>query len=361
MNPEFWRNKKVFLTGHTGFKGGWLSSLLSHFGASLYGVSLPPPKDSPSLFTAANISSLFERSSFVDIRQEAELTLELQASNPEVVFHLAAQPLVRASYDDPLFTYQTNVIGTANLLEAVRKTQSVKVVVLITTDKVYENKESATGYIETDRLGGSDPYSSSKACAELLVAAYRSSFFSNNSNSRVKLITVRAGNVIGGGDWGVDRLIPDAIRAVQSGNELVIRNPSSVRPWQHVLDPLRGYLMVAERSYRGNENVLAAEWNFGPKDEAQRTVEEVLLALRGEGELPFFWRQDSSEQPHETKMLKIDPSKAERELDWTSLLDFQNSLLWTREWYKSWLTVSGSAAKITTTQIEQFLKLSPRL
>ena len=245
MNPAFWNNKSVFLTGHTGFKGGWIASWLSNMGAKVYGYALTPPT-TPNFFTETNLSDYLEQSIIGDIRDQDKLTKSLKATSPDLVIHMAAQPLVRESYIAPVDTYATNVMGTVNLLEAIRQTDSVQAVINITTDKCYENKEWKWAYRENDLLGGYDAYSSSKACSEIITSAYRKSFLEELG---VHIATVRAGNVIGGGDWADDRLIPDLLRSIDSGNTLQIRSPKAVRPWQHVLEPLSGYLMLAEALY----------------------------------------------------------------------------------------------------------------
>lgn len=316
IDKNFWFGKRVFLTGHTGFKGGWLSIWLKSMGSIVTGYSLPP-NTNPSLFDKAGISDLVERSIFGDIRDLDQLRNALVAAAPEIVIHMAAQALVRDSYSSPIETYATNVMGTANLLESVRSCPSVKSVLIITTDKCYENKEWVWGYRENEALGGYDPYSSSKACAELVTSAYQNSFFPHSSYGEhgIAIASARAGNVIGGGDWSKDRLIPDAIRALESNKTLMIRNPSATRPWQHVLEPLSGYLTLSEKLYsQGVE--YASAWNFGPRDTDVKTVREVvdLLAKKFSGK--FRWEHEMTLQVHEANLLKLDCSKAQSYLNW---------------------------------------------
>jgi len=293
---KFWSGRRVFLTGHTGFKGGWLALWLGKLGAQVTGYSLEPPTK-PSLFELARVAES-ARSVIADVRDIAKLEQTMAAARPEVVFHLAAQSLVRQSYTDPVGTYATNVVGTANVLDIVRRTRSVKAVVNVTSDKCYENRESASGYRESDRLGGHDPYSNSKACAELVTQAFRDSFFApgNSTGSRVALASARAGNVIGGGDWATDRLLPDFVRAILEKRPVRIRHPEAVRPWQHVLDPLAGYLRLAERLAVEGER-WAEGWNFGPEESDARNVRwmvERLTQLWGDG---ASWEFDNAAHP----------------------------------------------------------------
>lgn len=329
----FWKDKRVFVTGHTGFKGSWLSLWLCELGARVKGFALEPPT-TPSLFVVSEVAHGLQ-SVTGDINDFSQLQRELHEQRPEIVFHLAAQPLVRASYEDPLGTFQANVMGTANLLEAVRTCGSVRAVVVITTDKCYENREWAWPYRETDVLGGHDPYSSSKACAELVVSAFRKSYFSADTYDRhgVCLASARAGNVIGGGDWARDRLIPDIIRAFSDGQPVEIRNPASVRPWQHVLEPLRGYLMLAEQLYGGRTD-LATAWNFGPNISDAKPVEWIVTAASkfwGQG---ASWTSAHTGDIHEAQVLKLDWSKAAQELRWTPALTLEEALKLTLSWYK---------------------------
>lgn len=271
MNPDFWAGKKVFLTGHTGFKGGWLSLWLQSLGAEVHGYALNPPTE-PNLFTVAKVGQGMVSSTIADIRDASALAQAMEIVQPDIVFHLAAQPLVRYSYAEPTETYATNVMGTVNLFEVIRKTSTVRAALNITTDKCYENREWLKPYREDEPLGGYDPYSSSKACSELVTAAYRQSFF---TESGVAVASARAGNVIGGGDWAQDRLIPDFLRAIDSNKPLVVRAPNAIRPWQHVLEPLSGYLTLAERLFVDGAD-FAEAWNFGPADEDARNVEWIV-------------------------------------------------------------------------------------
>src|SRR5579884_2241222 len=346
-----WQGRRVFLTGHTGFKGGWLALWLAKLGAKICGYSLDPVTQ-PNLFTAANVSKVLQdkRGNLLD---RSQLSMELTNFAPDVVFHLAAQPLVRHSYVDPLETYATNVMGTAHLLEAVRKTPSVRAVVCVTTDKCYENKEWVWPYRETDPLGGHDPYSSSKACAEIVSAAYRSSFFS--LEHRVALATARAGNVIGGGDWSADRLVPDLIRGFQSKTPVLIRRPKAVRPWQHVLEPVFGYVLLAEKLLSG-EQQYASAWNFGPGDDGAWTVEQIadhLAAAWGPG---AGWVRDTDAGVHEAGILRLDASKARTELGWHPRLSIEEALDWTIDWYQGWHQGQDMHQK-TLDQIEKYENL----
>ncbi|WP_374088712.1 CDP-glucose 4,6-dehydratase [Methylomicrobium lacus] len=310
INPGFWRGKRIFLTGHTGFKGGWLALWLQELGASVFGYALNP-STTPNLFTVANVGQALAASTIADIRDSSRLEKAMHAAQPDLVFHLAAQPLVRHSYADPVETYAINVMGTVNVLEAVRKTPSVRAVINVTTDKCYENQEWLWAYRENEPMGGHDPYSSSKACAELVTSAYRRSFL---SEAGVALASVRSGNVIGGGDWSNDRLIPDILRAFDAGQTVVIRSPNSVRPWQYVLEPLAGYLMLGKKLYEDRDN-FAEAWNFGPSDEEARSVQWIVEHLVA-GRPGANWQVDLSAQPHEAAFLKLDSSKARSKLGW---------------------------------------------
>ena len=334
MNPDFWRNKRVFLTGHTGFKGSWMSLWLQRLGAELTGYALLPPTV-PSLFEEGRVGEGMH-SIIGDIRDLSALQDALKVAQPEIVIHMAAQPLVRYSYSNPVETYQTNVMGTVHLLEAVRHVPGVKAVVNITTDKCYENREWVWGYRENEPMGGYDPYSNSKGCAELVSAAYRSSFFNANEYSKhgVAVATVRAGNVIGGGDWAQDRLIPDIVAAFQNGKTVNIRNPHAIRPWQHVLEPLRGYLTLAQHLYEEGP-AYAEGWNFGPNDEDAKPVGwivEKMADMWGDG---ADWQVDTAEHPHEASYLKLDISKARSRLNWHPVLHLEDSLKYIIDWTKA--------------------------
>jgi CDP-glucose 4,6-dehydratase len=351
VNSDFWRDKKVFLTGHTGFKGGWLALWLQAMGAKVTGYALSPPTE-PNFFTVAGVEQGLARHIIGDIRDADCLTSALQTAQADIVLHLAAQPLVRYSYVQPVETYQTNVIGTVNVLEAVRATPSVKVVVNITTDKCYDNKEWLWGYRENEALGGFDPYSSSKACAELVTAAYRQSFLQAQG---VAVASARAGNVIGGGDWAADRLIPDFLRAIDAGQSLIIRSPNAIRPWQHVLEPLSGYLLLAEKLFTAGESYAEA-WNFGSDDSDAKPVRwilEQLALLRPD----LMWQCDTARQPHEAHYLKLDSSKAKQRLNWQPRWQLATSLAKTVAWHEAWR--GGEAMRaVSLAQIDSFLRSS---
>jgi CDP-glucose 4,6-dehydratase len=348
-----WSGKRVLITGHTGFKGGWLSLWLQLKGAEVCGVALPP-LPGPNLFEDAGVASGM-CSVVGDIRNVDLLTHLFAEHRPEVVFHLAAQSLVRNSYVDPLGTYSTNVMGTANVLEAARKTDGVRAVVAITTDKCYENREWDWPYRESDRLGGYDPYSSSKASAELVVSAYRNSFFNPAEYGRhgVALATARAGNVIGGGDWAEERLIPDMMRAFMAGDPVRIRNPHAVRPWQYVLEPLRGYLALAESLCEGVANGQA--WNFGPEPSDARPVEWIVRELAGIWGEGARWELEQAAQPHETQTLRLDCSKAAAHLGWRPELRLRDALSMTAAWYRENMK-GGEMRAFTCSQIRNYEK-----
>lgn len=335
VKGDFWQGRRVFLTGHTGFKGGWLALWLHGLGARTTGFALEPPT-LPSLFRMAGVDAVLEDRRG-DIRDPAAVAAAMRAAAPEIVFHLAAQPLVRLSYQEPVATFATNVMGTAHLLEAVRQTPSVRAVVIVTSDKCYENREWVWGYRENDPMGGHDPYSASKGCTELLTAAWQRSFFpvARLAEHRVAVASVRAGNVIGGGDWAADRLVPDAMRAFLAGETVRIRNPQAVRPWQHVLEPLSGYLAVAEALCGPEAADFAQSWNFGPGPEAEQTVGTVvsrLGALWGDGAV---WSLDDGPHPHEAGWLALDSAKARRLLGWTPRWSLDQALEATVAWYRA--------------------------
>jgi CDP-glucose 4,6-dehydratase len=343
-----WKGRRVFVTGHTGFKGGWLCLWLQSLGADVHGYALPPPTD-PDLFSVAGVERGMASHTVADIRDYDCLSAALERARPECVFHLAAQPLVRYSYQQPVETYSTNVMGTVHLLEAVRATPGVKAVVVITSDKCYENQERSDGYREHDPMGGRDPYSSSKGCAELVTAAYRQAFL---AEAGVSVATARAGNVIGGGDWSTDRLVPDFLRAIDSGNPLFIRSPQSIRPWQHVLEPLSGYLALAER-LSADGAAVAEAWNFGPADHDAQTVQwivEYLASRRPE----LSWTHDTSPQPHEARYLKLDSSQARLRLGWKSRWRLEEALDKTLDWHQAWRRGDDMRA-MTIAQITEYL------
>lgn len=347
VNPAFWRNRRIFLTGHTGFKGGWLSLWLQSMGAEVHGYALAPKTES-NLFVEANVAQGMASSVVADIRDADSLRDAMREARPDIVLHLAAQPLVRYSYANPVETYATNVMGTVHMLEAVRATPGVGAVVNVTTDKCYENREWIWGYRENEAMGGHDPYSSSKACAELVTSAYRRSFL---DPAGVPVASARAGNVIGGGDWAEDRLIPDFLRALDEGEVLKIRSPRSIRPWQHVLEPLAGYLMLAERLH-GEGMGFAEAWNFGPADEDARTVKWIVERL-AEMQENVEWESDDAPALHEANFLKLDSSKARGLLGWQPKWRLQTALQKTLEWHQAWRNGEDMRA-VSLTQIRQY-------
>jgi len=351
----FYKGKKVLITGHTGFKGSWLSAWLTELGANVIGYSFEPPTK-PSMFKAMDLQDKITHI-IGDVRDEEHLLAVFNKYQPEFVFHLAAQPIVRLSYEEPRLTYETNVMGTVNVLEAIRKTKSVKVGVIITSDKCYENKEWVYGYRESDPMGGYDPYSSSKGCAELVVSTYRHSFFSPEryNKHKVALSSVRAGNVIGGGDWGQDRLVPDCIRALSERKAIEIRNPNAIRPWQHVLEPLSGYLLLGLKMYQEGDKYACA-WNFGPPDSDIITVEEIvkkIISYWGDGK---YKTEVSSKNPHEARLLKLDCSKAHSLLGWNPVYNVDETLKETVEWYKIYYTRDKNMSNLTSNQIREYEK-----
>ena len=334
MNAAFWQGKRVFLTGHTGFKGGWLSLWLQQLGAEVTGYALEAPT-TPSLFEVANVARGMV-SIIGDVRDGEALKHAMAQARPEIVIHMAAQPLVRYSYVNPVETYATNVMGVVNLLEAVRATPGVRSVVNVTSDKCYENREWPWGYRENEAMGGYDPYSNSKGCAELVTAGYRSSFFNAEKYAEhgIALGSGRAGNVIGGGDWAMDRLIPDMLRAIGAGQPVMIRNPHSIRPWQHVLEPLSGYLTLAEKLY--TEGPVHAEgWNFGPHDTDAKPVEWIIERMTQEWGAGASWSLDGQNHPHEATYLKLDCSKARGQLGWHPRWDIGQAIAKIVEWHKA--------------------------
>jgi CDP-glucose 4,6-dehydratase len=356
MKPAFWRDKRVLLTGHTGFKGSWLSLWLQSLGAQVTGYALAPPTK-PSLFEIAEVAQGMT-SVIGDIRDLYKLQEVFVEHCPEIVIHMAAQPLVRYSYQNPVETYSTNVMGTVHLLEAVRNTPGVKAVVNITTDKCYENREWLWGYRENEPMGGFDPYSNSKGCAELVSAAYRSSFFNadNYAQHGIAIATVRAGNVIGGGDWAQDRLIPDILSAFEQGRKVDIRNPHAVRPWQHVMEPLSGYLTLAEQLFEHGPS-FGEGWNFGPNDEDAKPVGwivEQMAALWGGG---ANWQIDTGEHPHEAHYLKLDISKARSRLDWHPALRLQDALALIIDWSKQ-RQAGANMRQLTIAQLQTYQALT---
>lgn len=352
MNENFWRGKRVFLTGHTGFKGSWLSLGLQSMGSEVTGYALQPPT-SPSLYEIGRVAEGMH-SIIADIRDATTLANALQAAKADIVIHMAAQALVRQSYVDPLGTYATNVMGTAHLLDAVRQVKSVRAVVNVTSDKCYENREWVWGYRENEAMGGFDPYSSSKGCAELVTAAYRNSYFpiARYGDHGVAIATARAGNVIGGGDWAADRLIPDILRALSEGKPAIVRNPNAVRPWQHVLEPLSGYLLLAQALFEEGEKYAGA-WNFGPADEDAQPVSCIadrLTALWGGG---AHWITVENTGGHEANQLRLDCTKARQQLRWKPRWNLEKSLTSIVGWHRAFIQGSAMDA-ITHRQIQEF-------
>lgn len=352
---KFWNGKKVFMTGHTGFKGSWMSLWLQSLGADLCGFSLPAPTE-PNLFTVANVAEGMT-SIEGDIRDLDSLQKAMVDHQPDIVIHMAAQPLVRYSYQHPVETYATNVMGTVHVLEAMRHVDSARVGVMITTDKCYENKEWVWGYREDEPMGGHDPYSSSKGCAELVVSAYRDSFFSpaTYDQHKVAIASARAGNVIGGGDWALDRLIPDIMRAIQEGRPVLIRSPHATRPWQHVLEPIGGYMCLAEQLWHSGADC-AEGWNFGPTDDDAKPVSwivERLTQMWGDG---ASWEVDGGNHPHEANYLKLDCSKAKARLGWTPRTSLATALEWIVEFYQAYQN-NGDMRSLTLDQIQRFQNL----
>lgn len=353
MNGDFWTGKRVLITGHTGFKGSWMSLCLQRMGTQVIGYALAPHTQ-PNLFEVADIAKGMQASLCGDIRDLGSLKKVILQYKPEIVIHMAAQALVRYAYQNPVETYATNVLGTVHVMEAIRQCGGVKVLINVTSDKCYDNKESMLGYRETDPMGGFDPYSSSKGCAELVTSAYRNSFFSTKSYARhgVAVASVRAGNVIGGGDWAKDRLIPDCMRMIAAGDPVVIRNPKTIRPWQYVLEPIYGYLTLAEKLWdRGPQ--YAEAWNFGPDDNDAQPVSWIvdqLIQLWGQGPR---WEMDKRDQPHETACLKLDCSKANTRLGWKPRLHLSFALEWIVEWYQNYFN-KGEMRQFTELQISRF-------
>ena len=348
FNINFWYGKRVFLTGHTGFKGSWLSLWLQSLGAEVHGLALLPPT-TPNLFDVAQVAKGLASNTFGDIRDLATVHKAIQSSKPDIVFHMAAQPLVRLSYAEPVETYATNVMGLVHVLEAARQVESVKSIVVVTTDKCYENKEWVWGYREVEQMGGHDPYSNSKGCAELITSAYRLSFLQPQGKA---VASARAGNVIGGGDWATDRLIPDILRAFEQNQPAVIRNPQAIRPWQHVLEPLSGYLSLAEHLYIQGQ-AFAEGWNFGPKDDDARPVKwivEKMVSAWGQG---ASWQQDVGQQPHEANYLKLDISKVKARLGWQPRWPLAIALEHINSWHRAWLD-HENMNQMCLTQIQDY-------
>lgn len=344
LSSSFWSDKRVLITGHTGFKGGWLSIWLQRLAANVAGYALPAATE-PSLFELANVSAGM-RSELGDIRDLEHLSQLVSEFRPDIIFHLAAQALVRPSYADPIETFSTNVLGTANILEAARQCDSVHAVVNVTTDKCYENLERQEGYREEEPLGGHDPYSSSKGCAELITSSYRRSF-------ALAVASARAGNVIGGGDWAEDRLLPDMMRSFMAGEKVAIRNPTSTRPWQHVLEPLHGYMMLAERLYNDSSSYAEA-WNFGPDADDAKPVEWLADHVCGLWGTSASWSNESdNNQPHEAGFLRLNCDKAKTRLGWQPRINLERALAWTIDWYQCFQR-GADMRELTENQISNY-------
>jgi len=348
MNKDFWSNKNVFITGHTGFKGSWLSIWLAELGANVTGYSLPP-RTNPSMFVSLDLEKKIN-TIFGDIKDYEKLKNQIILAKPEIIIHLAAQALVLDSYKNPIDTFETNLMGTVNILDAIRDSSSVKVFINVTSDKCYENKEKLDSFKEGDAMGGIDPYSASKACSELITSSYRSSFF----NGGVAIATARAGNVIGGGDWASNRIIPDFIKKTNQKQKLAIRNPTAIRPWQFVLEPLNGYLILAEKLFL-NGSSYAEAWNFGPDNQDDKSVEWLISEFdkkyTGGGNVKI---DENSDLPHEANYLKLDCSKSRKRLNWTPKLAIEKTLLMTSAWYKNFYKENQDMHSFTVEQIKQF-------
>ena len=356
---SFWHRRVVFVTGHTGFKGGWLTLWLHALGARVHGYALDPVTH-PNLCETAGIPSLVESDVRADLSDLDRLTAAMGDAQPSVVFHLAAQPLVRESYRDPVGTFATNVMGTAHVLEAARQAPSVTAVVLITTDKVYEIRPGGAAFTEDDPLGGFDPYSASKAAAEIVAASFRSSFFSTAAPGTARIATARAGNVIGGGDWANDRLVPDCLRAFADGNPVSLRYPNAIRPWQHVLEPVAGYLRLAERLAGADGARYARAWNFGPDASDSATVGEVARLIAGIwGEGAAVVDEAAGAHPHETETLRLDSSRARSDLAWQPLWSLHPAVERTVDWHRAWLRREDMAG-VSLGQIAQYEAAVPR-
>ncbi|MBT8421129.1 MAG: CDP-glucose 4,6-dehydratase [Gammaproteobacteria bacterium] len=351
MDISFWKGRKVFLTGHTGFKGSWLSLWLESLGAQVWGYALSPPTE-PNLYQVARVEDGIQHVIMDDLTNREALAQAIREQGSEIIIHMAAQALVRRSYHEPVETFATNVQGTVHLLDAARRANTVKAVVVVTSDKCYENREWPWGYRENDPMGGHDPYSASKGCAELVVSAYRGAFL---SESGVRVASARAGNVIGGGDWAEDRLIPDIIRAFQSGKTVSLRSPNAIRPWQHVLEPLHGYLLLAERLVKEGA-AYAQGWNFGPNAQDTRTVAEVtekIAALWGDN---ARWSVAGGASEHEAHQLRLYSGLAQSRLGWRHALSLDQALAWTVQWYRAYQSGTGDMRALTLEQIKRFAR-----
>lgn len=355
MYKEFWKDKTVLITGHTGFKGSWLSIILKKFGANVIGFSKDIPTN-PSMYEITDVKNGI-KSITGDINDRNHIDQVFMEYKPEIVFHMAAQAIVRESYKNPVETFSTNIMGTVNVLEAIKKTEGVKAAIIVTSDKSYRIKNDSSKYSEEDPMGGYDPYSSSKGCAELVTLCYRNSFFNpvNYSEHKMALASVRAGNVIGGGDWGKDRILPDIIRGLQYKSTIKIRNPNAVRPWQFVLDPLFGYLMLAKKLWEEGSK-FAQGWNFGPTIDEEKPVKWIVEFIKNHLNGKINFEIDSSPQPHEEKYLRLDCSKAINQLNWMSRMNLENTLLFTLNWYKEFMN-GKNMREYTEKQIDEFMTL----
>ena len=355
VNSNFWKNKKVLLTGHTGFKGSWLSIWLKKLGVELIGFSKDIPTE-PSLFELAKVSENM-KSITGDIRNFSVIQRIIQENQPEIIIHMAAQSLVRESYENPINTFSTNIMGTVNLLESLKESKKTQVVINVTSDKCYENNNLGNSFSENSPMGGYDPYSSSKGCSELITSAFRNSFYNLKEfdSHKLSLSTVRAGNVIGGGDWAKDRLIPDIIKNISKGIPTQIRNTKSIRPWQFVLEPLNGYLLLAEKMWeKGNE--FSEPWNFGPDNEGCKSVKWILEKISEDLKNKFVWEENNEKNLHEASILKLDSNKAKKRLGWKTKLNINETLEWTISWYKEFLK-NSNMKKYTEDQINRFVSL----
>ena len=351
INHSFWKNKHICVTGHTGFKGSWLSLWLIILGAKVSGLSLDP-ETNPNMFDILNLSTLINDVRG-DIRDIDICKNIMKDHSPDILIHMAAQPLVRDSYARPVYTYETNVMGTIHILEAARNCDSLKTIVVVTSDKCYENTEKSYAYKETDPMGGYDPYSSSKGCAEIVTAAYRRSFFQNRN---IGVATVRAGNVIGGGDWSSDRLIPDAVRAFCNGKELRIRNPNAIRPWQHVIEALSGYLLLCERLWEKPE-VFSGGWNIGPEQDSVQSVKDVSNKIAKFWGVHAGWRLTNNKEPHEAILLQLNSDKAKNVLGWYPKWTWLEALEKTIAWYQEYVNNSSAIMDFTIKQISSYSKM----
>lgn len=352
MNPLFWKNRRVLITGHTGFKGAWLSLWLQELGADLCGIALPP-NTNPNLFSLANVANNMQ-SHIADVRDFEKTKKIIRDFKPEIIIHMAAQPLVRYSYQNPIETYATNVMGTVHVLEAAKTCETVKAIVNVTTDKCYENKEWMWGYRENEAMGGYDPYSNSKACSELVTSAYRNSFY---QKLNIGLASARAGNVIGGGDWSQDRLIADIMKSIVAQKPVIIRSPNAIRPWQHVLEPLSGYLLLAEKLFHDAEKY-SEGWNFGPHAHEAVTVENIVKKIFSNwtDKNAGYVIEPDIDNLHEAHFLKLDITKATTELNWKPKLNIDTTIKWISSWYQAWMK-KESMREFTVNQIKYFQKL----